>query len=68
MSRPDDHVLAVVDEVTAHAFCAVRDPNAGDEIVVKKDNDFPERFDILTAQGCARYGGMIWSEPGYFAS
>lgn len=58
----------MVDEVSAHAFCAVRDPSAGDEIVVKKDNDFSERLDILTAQGYARYGGMTWTEPGYFAS
>ncbi len=42
---------------------------AGDEIVVKKDNDFSENFDILTAQGYARYGGGIWTAtcaPAWF--
>lgn len=65
----NDYVLAVVDEVSLHDLCAIQDPNAGDEIVVKKDNDFSENFDILTAQGYARYGGGIWTAtcaPAWF--
>ena len=55
----DDYVLAVVDEVAAHDLCAIQDPNAGDEIVVKHDDAFAENFDILTADGHARYGNGI---------
>lgn len=58
-ANQNDYVLAVVDEVSLQGLCAIQDPNAGDEIVVKHDNDFAESFDILTAQGYARYGPNI---------
>ncbi len=58
-ANQNDYVLAVVDEVSLQGLCAIQDPNAGDEIVVKHDNDFAENFDILTAQGYARYGPNI---------
>lgn len=49
--------------------CSIRDPNAGDEIVVKHDNAFAENFDILTAEGFARYGDGIYTSkciPAWF--
>jgi hypothetical protein len=55
----DDYVLAVVDRLNALGLCAIQDPNAGDEIVVKHDNAFAESYDILTAQGYARFGPNI---------
>jgi hypothetical protein len=58
-ANQNDYVLAVVDEVASHDLCAIQDPNAGDEIVVKHDDAFAENFDILTADGHARYGGGI---------
>jgi hypothetical protein len=58
-ANQNDYVLAVVDEVSMHDLCAIQDPNAGDEIVVKHDNDFAENFDILSSQGYARYGNGI---------
>lgn len=58
-ANQNDYVLAVVDEVSLQGLCAIQDPNAGDEIVVKHDNDFAENFDILTSQGYARYGPNI---------
>ncbi|MFO0631434.1 MAG: hypothetical protein U0168_01150 [Nannocystaceae bacterium] len=59
----------VVADVAAVGLCAIRDPNAGDEIVVKHDNDFAENFDILTADGFARYGEGIYTStcaPAWF--
>ena len=59
----------VVARVAAAGQCAIRDPNAGDEIVVKHDNAFAENFDILTAQGYARYGSGIYTSkciPAWF--
>ena len=50
-------------------LCAIRDPNAGDEIAVKHDNEYAESFDILTAQGFARYGDGIYTAtcaPAWF--
>lgn len=59
----------VVERVAATGLCAIRDPNAGDEIAVKFDNDFAENFDILTAAGYARYGEGIYTStcaPAWF--
>ncbi|MBX7077956.1 MAG: hypothetical protein K1X88_02140 [Nannocystaceae bacterium] len=59
----------VVADVAAVGLCAIRDPNAGDEMVVKHDNDFAENFDILTADGFARYGEGIYTStcaPAWF--
>lgn len=59
----------VVADVAATGLCAIRDPNAGDEIAVKHDNEYAENFDILTAQGYARYGDGIYTStcaPAWF--
>lgn len=59
---------AVVERV-GQTECSIRDPNAGDEIVVKHDNAFAENFDILTAEGFARYGNGIYTSkciPAWF--
>lgn len=59
---------AVVERV-GQSECSIRDPNAGDEIVVKHDNAFAENFDILTAEGVARYGNGIYTSkciPAWF--
>ncbi len=59
----------VVARVAAAGQCAIRDPNAGDEIAVKHDNAFAENFDILTAEGYARYGNGIYTSkciPAWF--
>jgi hypothetical protein len=59
----------VVARVSAAGQCAIRDPNAGDEIAVKHDNAFAENFDILTAEGFARYGDGIYTSkciPAWF--
>lgn len=59
----------VVARVSAAGQCAIRDPNAGDEIAVKHDNAFAENFDILTAEGFARYGEGIYTSkciPAWF--
>ncbi|MBK8259644.1 MAG: hypothetical protein IPK82_44180 [Polyangiaceae bacterium] len=69
MPHHDDYILAVVDQVAAQGLCCIQDPNAGDEIVVKHDNSFAENFDILTAQGYARYGNNIFTAtcaPAWF--
>lgn len=65
----ESYMNAVVDEVAAQGVCAIRDPNAGDEIAVKHDNAFAESFDILTADGHARYGELIYTAtctPAWF--
>ena len=61
-----DAVVAVVAETP---LCAIRDPNAGDEIAVKHDNEYSENFDILTADGYVRYGDGIFTgtcAPAWF--
>lgn len=55
------YMNTVVERVSAGGTCAIRDPNAGDEIAVKHDNAFAENFDILTAEGFARYGDGIYT-------
>lgn len=65
----ESYMNAVVDDVNAQGVCAIRDPNAGDEIAVKHDNGFAESFDILTADGHARYGELIYTAtctPAWF--
>lgn len=63
------YMNTVVEVVGATGLCAIRDPNAGDEIAVKFSNDFAESFDILTAAGYARYGEGIYTAtcaPAWF--
>ncbi|MBK7827419.1 hypothetical protein [Nannocystis sp.] len=63
------YMNAVVELVAATGLCAIRDPNAGDEIAVKFNNEFAESFDILTAAGYARYGDGIYTAtctPAWF--
>lgn len=50
----NDYVLCVVATLSAGNLCAIQDPNAGDEIVVKHDNLYSENFDILTADNHVR--------------
>jgi hypothetical protein len=64
----ESYMNAVVERV-GQTECSIRDPNAGDEIVVKHDNAFAENFDILTAEGFARYGNGIYTSkciPAWF--
>lgn len=59
----------VVLQVAAAGLCAIRDPNAGDEIAVKFNNDYAESFDILTAANYARSGDGIYTAtcaPAWF--
>jgi hypothetical protein len=52
---------AVVAALNAAGLCAIRDPNAGDEIAVKWNNLASENFDILTASEDVRSGGGIYT-------
>jgi hypothetical protein len=61
--------MNTVVEYVGQSECSIRDPNAGDEIVVKHDNAFAENFDILTAEGVARWGDGIYTSkciPAWF--
>lgn len=63
------YMNTAVELVSATGLCAIRDPNAGDEIAVKFDNSYAENFDILTAAGYARYGDGIYTStcvPAWF--
>lgn len=63
------YMNAVVAAVGQQDVCAIRDPNAGDEIAVKHDNGYAESFDILTADNHARYGDGIYTAtcaPAWF--
>jgi hypothetical protein len=63
------YMNGVVDELRRRGLCAIIDPNAGDEIVVKHDNDLAENFDILTADSVARSGDGIFTAtcaPAWF--
>lgn len=51
----------VVAALNAGGLCAIRDPNAGDEISVKWNNTAAENFDILTASEDVRSGGGIYT-------
>jgi len=51
----------VVAALNAGGLCAIRDPNAGDEIAVKWNNAASENFDILTASEDVRSGGGIYT-------
>ena len=59
--EPELYMDAVVAEVRSKGLCAIRDPNAGDEIAVKHDHELAENFDILTWQGWARWGAGIYN-------
>lgn len=63
------YMNTVVEQVNVAGLCAIRDPNAGDEIAVKHDNEYAENFDILTAAGYVRYGDGIYTStciPAWF--
>lgn len=63
------YMNAVVAVLNAAGLCAIRDPNAGDEIVVKFDNSYSENFDILTASEDVRSGAGIYTStctPAWF--
>jgi hypothetical protein len=65
----ESYMDAVVAEVGAQGVCAIRDPNAGDEMAVKHDDAFAESYDILSADGHARYGELIYTatcSPSWF--
>jgi hypothetical protein len=67
--KPEEYMNAVVAEVNGRGLCAIRDPNAGDEVAVKRDNGFAESFDILAAAGNARWGAGIYTAtcaPAWF--
>jgi hypothetical protein len=67
--EPESYMNAVVDAVSNAGLCAIRDPNAGDEIAVKHDNAYAESFDILSAEGNARWGDGIYTAtcaPSWF--
>ena len=60
---------AVVALLSTRELCAIRDPNAGDEIVVKLNNAYSENFDILTASEDVRSGAGIFTSqcaPAWF--
>jgi hypothetical protein len=65
----ESYMNAVVEAINQQGVCAIRDPNAGDETAVKHDNAFAESFDILSADGHARYGELIYTAtctPAWF--
>ncbi len=67
--EPELYMDQVVADVSATGLCAIRDPNAGDEIAVKHDNAYAESFDILSAEGNARWGEGIYTAtcaPSWF--
>jgi hypothetical protein len=67
---PNGYVLAVVADINARGdVCCIQDPNAGDEIVVKRDNVLAENFDILTWDNRPRSGAGIFTgicAPAWF--
>ena len=67
---PDGYVLGVVADINARGdVCCIQDPNAGDEIVVKRDNVLAENFDILTWDNRPRSGAGIFNgacAPAWF--
>jgi hypothetical protein len=69
VTNVEGYMNGVVAEVNRRGLCAIRDPNAGDEIVVKHDNAFAENFDILSADNLARSGDPIYTStcaPAWF--
>lgn len=63
------YMNTVVELTAASGLCAIRDPNAGDEIAVKFNNEYAENFDILTAAGYVRYADGIYTStciPAWF--
>jgi hypothetical protein len=57
----EDYMNAVVAALNAGGLCAIRDPNAGDEISVEWNNAGAENFDIVTASEDVRCGGGIYT-------
>jgi hypothetical protein len=69
VTNVEGYMNGVVAEVNRRGLCAIRDPNAGDEMVVKHDNAFAENFDILSADNLARSGDPIYTStcaPAWF--
>ena len=67
--EPESYMNAVVESINGAGLCAIRDPNAGDEVAVKHDNAYAESFDILSAEGNARWGDGIYTAtcaPAWF--
>lgn len=65
----EDYMNAVVALVNTAGYCCIRDPNAGDEIVVKFNNYAAENFDIYSSTGYARSGDPIYTSscsPAWF--
>lgn len=50
----DLYVQQVAADLAAYGLCAIQDPNAGDEMPVKRNNECAEQYDILTSQGFVR--------------
>ncbi len=59
-------VQCVASSLGGAGLTAIQDPNAGDEIAVKRDNSFSEQYDVLTSSGCAwnKYNGT--DTPAWF--
>jgi len=68
-AEPENYMNSVVALLNTLHLCAIRDPNAGDEVAVKHDNLFAESFDILTWEGYVRTGEGIYNAtcaPAWF--
>lgn len=68
-AQPESYMDSVVGLINTLNRCAIRDPNAGDEVAVKHDNAFAESFDILTWEGYVRTGEGIYNatcSPAWF--
>lgn len=55
--RQDAYVQGVAAHLVGLGYCAIQDPNAGDEMAVKRTNAYSENYDILTADNRVRRGG-----------
>ena len=53
--QPDRYVLAVVANLQAAGLCAIRDPNDGNEIVIKLKNDCAENYGVITSMQVVRH-------------
>jgi hypothetical protein len=52
--NPEAFVQAVVANVQAQGLCSIRDPNDGNEVVVKIANDCAENFGLVTSANLVR--------------
>jgi hypothetical protein len=59
-------VQCVASSLGGSGLTAIQDPNAGDEVAVKRDGSFSEQYDVLTSSGCAwnKYNGT--DTPAWF--